>query len=159
MNYAADNNDGFGAALAAFSWLWLFFWLFVWFICAIVAGAIAEERGRSGIGFAAATFFFLGPLGVGVALLATRGELDRLPPAQAKRKVAEGRRRFICLRCGAETDIRDADTSFTCWRCDESCTVTPKAGAKVAPKPAPKSAPTPAQAPTGKAGRAKVSDA
>lgn len=143
MNDSAD----FGDALAFFSWFWLLFWLFYWFICALVAGVIADERDRSGWGFGLVTFFFLGPLGIAVALLATRGDMDRLRPAAAKRKVADGRRRFICLRCGAETDIRDAETSFTCWRCDELCTVTPKA----APKPAPK----PTSKPTGKAGREK----
>ncbi|TXH16960.1 MAG: hypothetical protein E6R06_29765 [Mycobacterium sp.] len=51
--------------------------LFVWGISALVAGAIASDRRRSFIGFAVVTFFFLGPLGPGFALLATHGEIER----------------------------------------------------------------------------------
>jgi DNA-directed RNA polymerase subunit RPC12/RpoP len=73
-----------------------------------------------------ATFFFLGPLGVGVALLATHGEMDRLPPSPPKRKVAEGRQRFTCPRCGADNDLPNANTSYDCWRCGEHRNVKPK---------------------------------
>jgi hypothetical protein len=45
--------------------------LFMWPVCAFVAGAIASDRLRSFLGFAAVTFFFLGPLGPALALLAT----------------------------------------------------------------------------------------
>ena len=80
MNYAADNNEDFGTALAFLGLLPFFVVFMVWLVSAIVAGAIAEERNRSGFGFAAATFFFLGPLGVGVALLATRREHRMVKP-------------------------------------------------------------------------------
>jgi DNA-directed RNA polymerase subunit RPC12/RpoP len=72
-----------------------------------------------------ATFFFLGPLGVGFALLANRAELDNahVPP---RRKVGEGRQRFVCPRCGAENDVPNADTSYDCWRCGEHRNVNPK---------------------------------
>jgi ribosomal protein S27AE len=128
MDKTTDND---GSLLARFPFLgvWpILLILFVWFICAAVAGFIADHRDRSGFGFFMATFFFLGPLGVGVALLATRGELDRLPPAPT-RKVAEGRQRFTCPRCGAGSDIPDKDTSYECWQCGEVLKVKPKATA------------------------------
>ena len=104
--------------------------LFIWGISAFVAGIIASDRGRSFLGFAAATFFFLGPLGVGFALVATHGLIEKrqllaareagVPAVQpTKRKVADGRQRFNCPRCGAENDILNADTSYDCWRCAE----------------------------------------
>jgi DNA-directed RNA polymerase subunit RPC12/RpoP len=107
------------------------FWAMVVYliISAIVAAVIAEKRGRSPLGFFFATLLFLGPLGVGVALLATRGELDEPPPAPPKRKVAEGRQRFVCPRCGAESDIPNSNTSYDCWRCGEHRKVKPKATA------------------------------
>jgi DNA-directed RNA polymerase subunit RPC12/RpoP len=121
------NGEDFGTALAYLGWFWLFFWLFVWIICGVVAGCIAYVRERSFWGFFLATFFFLGPLGVGVALLATHGALDQPPPPAEKRKVADGRQRFTCPRCGAESDIPDTDTSYDCWRCGEHRKVKPKA--------------------------------
>lgn len=136
MNDTTDSGEGFGSALAFLAFGPFFVILFVWLICAAVAGFIAMDRDRSGIGFFLATFFFLGPLGVGVALLATRGEMDRLPPppppapAPPKRPIPDGRRRFMCPRCGAESDIKDTDTSYKCWRCGEQCTVKPKVTAK-----------------------------
>src|ERR1700694_4014174 len=70
------------------------------------------------IGYSSAT-------AVGIALLATRGELDRLP-TPPKRKVAEGRQRFTCPRCGGASDIPDTDTSYECWQCGEVRKVKPK---------------------------------
>jgi hypothetical protein len=52
--------------------------LFVWFISALVAGWIAATRERSGFAFAAVTFFFLGPLGPGFALIAPHGAIEEL---------------------------------------------------------------------------------
>lgn len=123
-NTGADIGNGIADFIQASLWAVIGYW----FLSAIVAGAIAGDRNRSFIGWFGATFFFLGPLGVGFALLATRGEMDRppIPPAPAKRPISSGRRRFLCLRCGAESDVRDAETSFTCWRCDEVCTVKAK---------------------------------
>ena len=126
MNESTDSGEDLGAALAFLGLLPLFILFLVWFISAIVAGAIADSRGRSGFGFALATFFFLGPLGVGFALVAARGEMDWLPPSPLKRKVAEGRQRFTCPRCGADNDIPNADTSYDCWRCGEHRKVKPK---------------------------------
>jgi DNA-directed RNA polymerase subunit RPC12/RpoP len=104
------------------------FWAMIvyWFVCGITAGVIADYRNRNGIGFFFATLFFLGPLGIAVAMLAPRGELDRLPSAP-KRKIAEGRQRFTCPRCGADNDLSNADTSYDCWRCGEHRNVKPKA--------------------------------
>jgi DNA-directed RNA polymerase subunit RPC12/RpoP len=90
----------------------------------------ATDRNRNPVVFGLATFLFLGPLGVGVALLATRGELDKLPlsaPPPEKRPVADGRRRFICPRCGVDSDIKEMDTSYECWRCGDHWNVKPRA--------------------------------
>ena len=51
--------------------------LIIWGISAFAAAVIAGDRGRSGLGFAVVTFFFLGPLGPGFALLATHGDIER----------------------------------------------------------------------------------
>jgi DNA-directed RNA polymerase subunit RPC12/RpoP len=129
MNNAADNGEDFGTALAFLGLAPFVVVFFVWFICAVIAAAIAADRDRSSLGFFCLTFFLLGPLGVAIAVLATRGEMDRLPPAPEKRKVAEGRQRFVCPRCGAENDIPNADTNYDCWRCGEVRKVKPKATA------------------------------
>jgi DNA-directed RNA polymerase subunit RPC12/RpoP len=93
----------------------LFVLLIVWGVSAIVAGAIASDRERSFFGFAVVTFFFLGPLGPGFALIAAPGWIEEPTIFE----VAEGRRRFVCPRCCAENDIPKADASFNCWRCSE----------------------------------------
>lgn len=106
--------------------------LFVWLASAIVAAFIAMYRERDPVVFFLATFFFLGPLGVGFALIAPRGgEMDRwpIPPLTETRKIADGRRRFVCPRCGAESDIPNASTSYDCWRCGEHRTVKAKSSA------------------------------
>jgi DNA-directed RNA polymerase subunit RPC12/RpoP len=126
MDNGTNSGEDFGTALAFLGLFPLLVMFLVWLISAVVAGAIADNRDRSGVGFALATFFFLGPLGVGVALLATRGEMDRLPPVAARRKVVDGRQRFTCPRCGAENDIPDTDTTYECWRCAEVRTVKPR---------------------------------
>jgi DNA-directed RNA polymerase subunit RPC12/RpoP len=125
MNDKTDSGGDFLAGLALLGLLPILPILFVWFSTAFVAGLIAVSREHSFWGFFFATFFFLGPLGVGVALLATRGELDyaHVPPM---RKVAEGRQRFICPRCGAESDISYTDTPYDCWCCGEHRKVKPK---------------------------------
>jgi DNA-directed RNA polymerase subunit RPC12/RpoP len=126
MDNTTDNSDELLAGLI-FAGLLPFILAFLLLLCwALVAGFIAQERDRSFWGFFLATFFVLGPLGVGIALLATRGEMDRLPPSEPKRKVVEGRQRFVCPRCGAESDIPNADTTYNCWRCGEHRKVKPK---------------------------------
>jgi DNA-directed RNA polymerase subunit RPC12/RpoP len=130
MYYAADNGEDFDAAIAFFTVGWIIVLLFVWSVCAAVAGFIAFERQRSFWLFFATTFFFLGPIGVGFALIAPRGEMDRLPPAAPpppERKITRGRRRFMCVCCGAKADIPDATTTYECWQCATTLTVKPKA--------------------------------
>lgn len=129
MNNGANNEGDVGTAFAFLGLIPLIVLFLVWFISAAVAAIIAMERNRSPVLFGLCTFFFLGPIGVGIALLATRGELDQLPPS-AKPKVAAGRRRFTCPRCLADNDIPDADSSYDCWRCNEHRNVKPKAAAQ-----------------------------
>ncbi|WP_029114380.1 hypothetical protein [Mycobacterium sp. URHB0044] len=104
--------------------------VFVWLLPAVVAALIAENKGRNGVGWFFATFFFLGPFGVGFALIAPHGAMDPLvlptPAPEVKRKAAPGRQRFVCPRCGAENDIPEADSSYDCWRCNEHRNVKPK---------------------------------
>jgi DNA-directed RNA polymerase subunit RPC12/RpoP len=115
----------------------LFIVLFVWGISAFVAGLIATDRDRSFFGWAAVTFFFLGPLGPGFALVAPHGriekmqlkaarEADPLPGQPKQSNVAEGRQRFTCPRCHAQSDVPNADTSYECWQCGETRKVKPK---------------------------------
>ena len=65
--------------------------------------------------------------------VAPHGAMDPLllpaPSPEAKRKVAHARQRFTCPRCGAESDIPNADTSYDCWRCGEHRNVKPKVAA------------------------------
>ena len=130
MNYAADNGDDPGNALVFLGLAPFFILFFVWLISAAVAAAIAMERDRSGIGFFLATFFFLGPLGVGVALLATRGEMDRLPPTtppEPKRNVADGRQGFNCpgaehrTTCQTRIQVTSAGSAVRFERSSRSC--------------------------------------
>ncbi len=111
------------------TWELFFILLFVWTTSAVVAGAIAFSRGRSPILFGVVTFFFLGPVGPGFALIAPNGFLEQLQldsAEPAKRKIAEGRQRFTCPRCGAENDIPDTYAAYDCWRCSEHRKVKPK---------------------------------
>lgn len=59
---------------------WVLISGFYWLVSSITAAAIAEWKHRSGGGFFLASFFFLGPLGVAVALLATPGEVRQFGP-------------------------------------------------------------------------------
>lgn len=59
---------------------WVLISGFYWLVSSITAAAIAEWEHRSGGGFFLASFFFLGPLGVAVALLATPGEVRQFGP-------------------------------------------------------------------------------
>lgn len=104
----------------------------VWLICGVVAAAVGPSRYSGRLFFL--TFLFMGPLGIAAALI-TQAIADYAPspleaPAPVKRKIAEGRQRFQCPRCGAENDIPNADTSYECWRCGEHRKVKPKLTAK-----------------------------
>lgn len=123
-----DVTDDIESTFASFTTGALVVAVAVWLISAITAGMIADHRGRSGAAFFFVTFFFLGPLGPGFALIAPRE--DRGRPAwprtgAVERPVAEGRRRFTCPRCGATNDIPDTETAYECWRCDEHRRVRP----------------------------------
>lgn len=123
-----EVTEDVDAAFASFTTGALFVLVAVWFISATAAAMIAEHRGRSTAAFFFVTFFFLGPLGPGFALIAPRE--DRGRPAwprsgTTERPLAEGRRRFTCPRCGAANDIPDADPTYDCWRCAEHRKVRP----------------------------------
>lgn len=124
-----ENTDDFAIDFAALLAGPAIIVVAVWLISAFTAEIIAESRGRSSLAFFFATFFFLGPLGPGFALVAPREYQGRpVPPARAPsdiRPVMEGRRRFTCPRCGAANDILQADTSYDCWQCAEHRTVRP----------------------------------
>jgi hypothetical protein len=95
---ADDTGRAVGTALPFPGLLPLFILFVVWLISAIAAAVIASNRDRSGTGRLFATFCFLGPLGVGFALIALHGQMDRLPPPAPKRPVADGRWRFACVQ-------------------------------------------------------------
>ncbi|MCV7080253.1 hypothetical protein, partial [Mycolicibacterium insubricum] len=60
----------------------------LWGISAAVAGLIANDRERNPWAFAAITFFFLGPLGVGLAILAPHGVVERARLISARATLA-----------------------------------------------------------------------
>jgi DNA-directed RNA polymerase subunit RPC12/RpoP len=80
------------------------------------------------------TLLFMGPLGIAAALIMRTIEdnATKLPEAPAKRKIADGRRRFTCPKCGTENDIQETDRSYDCWCCGEHRTVQAKSAAKTA---------------------------
>jgi len=101
-------------------------------ISAFVAMGIGPRRYGGRLFFSTV---LIGPLSVAVALILKGIEDYRptpppLPEPKPPRLLAAGRRRMVCPRCGAETDIPDVDTSFDCWRCDEHRVVKPKSAAK-----------------------------
>lgn len=51
----------------------LVFGLLYWLVCAAVSAGVAAEKGRSAAGFFFLSLLFLGPLAVGVAVLAAPG--------------------------------------------------------------------------------------
>jgi DNA-directed RNA polymerase subunit RPC12/RpoP len=104
-------------SFAVFGLTQLVILLAVWFICGWVAYAIAPDRPAL---FFLVTFFILGPFGVAAALIAPLPEQP-----VSRRKIAAGRRRFLCPRCGAENDIPEKDEGYSCWRCSERRKVDP----------------------------------
>lgn len=130
MEDNTTESEGIGNVLMFLTLGPAIFVFFFWVVCAGIAAAIAASRERSPWAFGLATFFFLGPLGVGFALISPRGGVmdmwPSIPTQEPKRKVVDGRRRFECPRCGARNDIPEADTSYDCWRCNEHRNVKPK---------------------------------
>jgi hypothetical protein len=71
-------NDTLFAGITVFTMLFYFLY---WLLCAGVAATVASNKNRSGVGYLFATFFFLGPLGIAVAMLVDPGELrEPWPP-------------------------------------------------------------------------------
>ena len=126
---SVTDGDGTGWVLLGLGLFPLFILLLVWLISAGVAAAVAYHRGRSAWGFFAVTFFFLGPLGPGVALLAQREDegVPVVATVSARSRPASGRRRFLCQRCGAENDVPNASKVYDCWRCNGHYAVKPVA--------------------------------
>lgn len=58
--------------------------LIVWAISGVIAGLIATDKERSFWSFALVTFFFLGPIGPGVAMLAQHGAVQRAELLKAR---------------------------------------------------------------------------
>ncbi|MCV7198587.1 hypothetical protein [Mycobacterium angelicum] len=52
--------------------------------------------------------------------------------AAAKTKIPEGRRKFICPRCGAAQNVPENDSSYECWQCGDHRVVQSKKIAKAA---------------------------
>jgi predicted RNA-binding Zn-ribbon protein involved in translation (DUF1610 family) len=88
----------------------------VWVVIAVVASFVAPDRSAT---FFWTTLLFLGPLGLMAALIAQ-------PRPRQWRPLVNGRRRIVCVRCGAEQDVLETETQFPCWQCGEVKRVTPK---------------------------------
>jgi DNA-directed RNA polymerase subunit RPC12/RpoP len=106
--------------------------ILLWLVLPVVAAVIApaDRRGT----FFLITLLFLGPLGVVAAAVAQ----PRTPlyVQLATREPAPGRMRIVCARCGAESDLPAASTTFECWQCPHRAELKPTAHA------APESTPT-----------------
>jgi hypothetical protein len=102
MNHDQQPSFDLGAIVGAY----IGTLIFIWVVCAIVAAGVAP-RGRQGE-FFLLTLFFLGPLGVGFAAVATPRETS-MP----------GRARFVCPRCSAAQFVEYDVDEFDCWRCDQ----------------------------------------
>ena len=77
-----------------------------WLICLIIAGAIANAKNRSVLGWA----FITGLLPVvGLVIVAV---LPALPPP-----APSGMRSVRCPRCNALQNIPGSDATFECWQC------------------------------------------
>lgn len=84
----------------------------VWVLICWIAGLLAPDDRVS-------TFFwltfFIGPLGILAAVVASPRDPRYFAEAQS---IAEGRTRYRCARCGANSDLHDPK-GFACWRCGE----------------------------------------
>jgi DNA-directed RNA polymerase subunit RPC12/RpoP len=97
----------------------------LWIALAVVAAIVAPPYRRPT--FCLLTLFILGPLGVAAAAIAQPRQAATIDPPPLVRRVAAGRQRFTCPRCGADNDIPKAGTSYDCWRCSEHRNVQPAA--------------------------------
>jgi hypothetical protein len=108
-----DNDSGSYFGFGSLGGL-LFAVVVIFVMLAAVASALAPSDRRW-------TFFwltiFLGPLGIVLAVVASPRDPAYFAPRP--RPVAPGRNGFTCPRCGADNDIPDNDTEYSCWRCGE----------------------------------------
>jgi hypothetical protein len=88
-----NDSSGIGAFLAGLGLIAVVAPLVWWFVCGVIAAVIAENKGRSAIGFFCLGLFFLGPFAIAVAILASPIERPRAvmrpavaqPPSQPKK--------------------------------------------------------------------------
>jgi ribosomal protein S27AE len=112
---AVSGPDGYIARMGTlFTVIGIFVGVFVWLGLAMLAGVFAPDD-REGT-FIALTLLF-GPLGILAAAVASPRDLDYF--AHEPRRIAKGRTRYQCSRCGAESDLANAK-NFSCWRCEET---------------------------------------
>lgn len=121
-----NNDDDPGAVFAAFASLGIFallIFLFVWGVFGTVAWFVAPYDRRWT--FFWLTFLILGPFGVLAAAVASPRDPDFFAAVVAegvedalKRPRAEGRKRYWCSRCGAQSDLQQLKDN-KCWRCGE----------------------------------------
>ena len=112
------NNSGNNNPVEAIFTSYFIAIIVAWVLLALVASYVAPDR--RGWTFFWTTLLFLGPLGLMAALIA-----QPRPRAQW-RPLADGRRRIVCVRCGAEQDALETETEFECWQCGEVKHVQPK---------------------------------
>jgi hypothetical protein len=105
----------------------------IWVAIAWLASGLAPTDRR-------VTFFwlilFMGPLAIVLAIVASPRDPAYFAPRP--RPVGAGRKRFACHRCGADNDIPQNETQFSCWRCGEKMRVAAKAASTVKPASRPK---------------------
>ena len=83
----------------------------LWGISAAVAGLIANDRERNPWAFAAITFFFLGPLGVGLAILAPHGAVERARLISARATLAGVAKRKAARAAAEAAESAEPETA------------------------------------------------
>ncbi len=83
----------------------------LWGISAAVAGLIANDRERNPWAFAAITFFFLGPLGVGLAILAPHGAVERARLISARATLSGVAKRKASRAAAQATESAEPETA------------------------------------------------
>jgi hypothetical protein len=99
-------NVPFGASLVGLMFF-VFLYLLVFGLFAGVAALVAPYERR--LTFFLITFFFLGPLGIGFASVATTR-----PPRVSDTWT------YRCERCGAAQNIEQGEVSADCYRCGDT---------------------------------------
>lgn len=83
-----------------------------WIACVVATAIIGTNKNRSGV--ESILWGLLGPLGILIIALLPRGK----PPAPL------GMRSVTCQRCNAEQNVPNKDTSYACWQCQATNTVS-----------------------------------